>query len=250
CPVLKPSYVGAGVFEPDAREIDVHALHQGFVRGARRLGTSIQPSSQVVALEQTRNGWTLTTSSGRWDTGVVVNAAGAWCDEVARLAGARPVGLQPMRRTAFTFPAPEGVDVRGLPFINDVDEQWYFKPEGVGFLGSLSEETPMEPHDVSHTERDVALAIKRISAAVTFPIRHVHSAWAGLRSFVADRIPVIGADDELPGFFWLAGQGGFGIMTSPASARALAGLVTEGGLPPDVKEGGLEAEDLAPARLR
>ncbi|HEY5578367.1 MAG TPA: FAD-binding oxidoreductase, partial [Acidimicrobiia bacterium] len=196
------------------------------------------------------SGWWIQTGSEEIHAAVVVNAAGAWCDVVGGLAGARPLGIQPMRRTAFTFPCPEGIDCRTLPFVDDVGEQWYFKPEGAGLLGSLSEETPMEPHDVRHEERDVALAIERIGRAVTFPIRHVGKAWAGLRSFVPDRRPVAGEDPDLPGFFWLAGQGGFGIMTSPALSRALASLVVEGRLPTDLTAAGLRQEELAPGRLR
>ena len=250
CPILDASYVGSGVLEPHAKEIDVHALHQGFVAGARGRGTHIESGSEASVIEQATGGWTVGSFRERWETPVVVNAAGAWCDEVGVLAGARPLGLQPMRRTAFTFPPPEGLDPQGLPFVNDVDEQWYFKPEGIGFLGSLSEETPMPPHDVRHTERDVALAVSRITDAVTFEIPVVRNAWAGLRSFVGDRVPVVGEDPEQRGFYWLAGQGGFGIMTSPAMALAITGLVVEGRLPTPLQEQGLRAEDLSPARLR
>ena len=180
CPVLRPDYASLALFEPGSYELDVHGLHQGFLRGARSRGARIRTGALVSGLRRLGSGWWIQTGSEEIHAAVVVNAAGAWCDVVGGLAGARPLGIQPMRRTAFTFPCPEGIDCRTLPFVDDVGEQWYFKPEGAGLLGSLSEETPMEPHDVRHEERDVALAIERIGRAVTFPIRHVGKAWAGL----------------------------------------------------------------------
>ncbi len=193
----------------------------------------------------------MTTEAGRaLRAPVVVNAAGAWADRVGEMAGAPPIGLQPMRRTAFTFAAPDGLDLGPVPMVVDAEEQFYFKPEGPQFLASLAEETPMEPHDVRHEEADVALAIERIESATTLHIRSVRSAWAGLRSFVPDRHPVIGPEPDLPGFHWLAGQGGFGIMTSPAAARALAGLVVDGRLPADVRRAGVTEAQITPGRLR
>ncbi len=251
CPVLRPGYVAAAAVEPQAASIDVHALHEGYLRGARRRGAETRTGCGVVALERRNGAWKVTCDDGsRLEARVVVNAAGAWAEHVAALAGAAPIGLQPYRRTAFTFAAPAGVDSRGMPMVVDADERFYFEPEGDGFLGSLAEETPMEPHDVRPEEADVALAIERIQAATTMTIRHVRSAWAGLRSFVADRHPVIGEDPDRPGFYWLAGQGGFGIMTSPAAARVLAGLVVDGRVPADLADLGVTEADLGPARCR
>ena len=160
------------------------------------------------------------------------------------------VGLVPKRRTAFTFPAPPGADPGSWPVVCDIDEDFYFKPESTQLMGSLAEETPMEPHDVRPEEIDVALAIERIEAATTLQIRSVSSTWAGLRSFVADRRPVAGMDPDLDGFFWLAGQGGFGIMTSPALSRAVEGLIVDGRLPAELDDLGVVAAELGPARLR
>ncbi len=251
CPVLRPGYVAAAAIEPEAASIDVHALHEGYLGAARRRGADTRKGCGVVALERRAGRWRVTCESGeQLEAPVVVNAAGAWAEQVAELAGLAPVGLQPYRRTAFTFAAPDGLDVRGLPMVVDADERFYFEPEGDGFLGSLAEETPMAPHDVRPDEADVALAIERIQAATTMTIRHVRTAWAGLRSFVADRHPVIGEEPHAPGFHWLAGQGGFGIMTSPAAARALAGLVVDRRLPADLADLGVTEEDLSPARCR
>ena len=249
CPVLRPDYIAGGVLEPDAKEIDVHALHQGFLSGARRNGTRILTSAPVAALTGLSRGWRVSAGTDVIDTGVVVNAAGAWSDRIAVLAGAKSRGLQPYRRTAFTFAAPENVDISAWPMVADADEQFYFKPEGTQFMGSLSEETPMDPHDVQPEEIDVALAVQRINRATTFGIKHVRRTWAGLRTFSSDRQPVVGFDPELDGFFWLSGQGGYGIMTSPAMGRLAASLINENEVPNDLRTAGFEALHLDPGRF-
>ncbi|MDH3425232.1 MAG: FAD-binding oxidoreductase [Acidimicrobiia bacterium] len=249
CPVLREGYVAAAMWEPDSRAIDVDALHQGFLRGVRERGGLIKTSSPVSGLVASNGSWTVTAGDQKLNVSAVVNAAGAWASEVGAMAGASSIDLVPHRRTAFTFAAPVELDTTALPMVVDVDEDFYFKPEGPQFLASLAEETPMPPHDVRHEEVDVALAIERIEAATTLQIRHVGTAWAGLRTFAVDRLPVVGEDPAASGFFWLAGQGGFGIMTSPAMARAIAGLVVERSLPPDLLELGVTAKALSPQRL-
>lgn len=250
CPILRPGYVAAAASESGSYSIDVHALHQGFLSAARRRGAVVKLRARVDRLQRAGSAWLVAGEGVALEAGVVVNAAGAWADRVAALAGAAPVGLQPYRRTAFTFATPDGVDASALPMVIDVEERFYFKPEGGTFLGSLAEETPMEPHDVRPEEADVALAIERIEAATTLRIRHVKTAWAGLRTFAPDRHPVNGMDPSVDGFYWLAGQGGTGIMTSPAAARVAAGLIVEGAVPDDVAGRGVTAEALGPARLR
>jgi D-arginine dehydrogenase len=168
---------------------------------------------------------------------------------VGRLAGARPIGLRPLRRTAITFAPPPAADIHSWPCVIDADEAFYVKSEGAQLLASPCDETPSEPCDAAPDDYDVALAVERVKRATTLEIRHISHRWAGLRSFVADRSPVIGMDPEIPGFFWLAGQGGFGIMTSPAAARAAAALIVEGALPGDLAALGLTREQLSPARL-
>ncbi len=243
CPVLRPGYVSAAVSEPNSVEIDVNGLHQGFLRGTRSRGGEVRTDAEVHELRRTNDGWIVGSGESTISAGVVVNASGAWGDVIAELAGVEPIGLVPHRRTAFTFPSP--IDTRELPMVVDVDEQFYFKPESGRFMGSLAEATPMEPHDVRPEEIDVALAIERIEAATTLHIRHVSRTWAGLRSFVADRLPVIGRERGAPGFFWLVGQGGAGIMTSPAMGQLAAHLVVGGPVP-----AGVDAAELAPDRLR
>ncbi len=248
CPVLRAGYAAGGVYEAGAMSIDVDALLQGYLRGMRAAGGELRLGASVTALDRDGRGWTVTAGGDRVSAGVVVNAAGAWADRVGRMAGAGSVGLVPMRRTAFTFAAPE--DAGSWPVVCDIDEGFYFKPDAGQLMGCLAEETPMEPHDVRPEEIDVALAIERIEAATTLRIRHVRSSWAGLRSFVPDRRPVVGADPDLPGFFWLAGQGGFGIMTSPGISRAAEGMIVDGRLPEELTALDVTAEDLSPARLR
>ncbi|MDJ0791034.1 MAG: FAD-binding oxidoreductase [Acidimicrobiia bacterium] len=248
CPVIDTAVVTSGVLEPGGREIDVAALHQGFLRGASQRGADIVTGARVETLTRRDGGWRVGVRDSTLEAQVIVNAAGAWCDEVAELAGVTPLGLQPMRRTAFTF-EPEH-DTSSWPMVIDVHEDYYFKPERTQVMGSLSEEHPMPPHDVRPEEIDVALAIDRIQHATTLEIRHVKRTWAGLRTFSPDRDPVNGFDPVVPGFYWLAGQGGFGIMTSPAMGRIAAGMILHGSLPDDLAASGLTAEMLSPNRFR
>jgi D-arginine dehydrogenase len=247
CPALHPDRVVGGILEPGASDLDVHALHLGFQRGLRRRGGRLITDAAVTGLHQSDTGWTIESTAGRFAADIVVDAAGAWCDLVGALAGAKPIGLVPKRRTAFTFSGPPGHG--RWPMVIDVDEQWYFRPEGPHLLGSPADETPMPPVDVRHDEADVALAIERIEAVTTIEIRSVHRAWAGLRSFVADARPVNGWDPALSGFYWLAGQGGFGIKTSPAMARFAAGMILREEPPADLVEAGISRETLGVERL-
>jgi D-arginine dehydrogenase len=250
CPILRRDYVAHAVTEPSAMHIDVAGLLESFLRAYRRRGGVVETKAETTRIERHGETWTVDAGGRTWRAPVVVNAAGAWCDVVAERAGARPIGLRPLRRTAITFDGPPGADVRHWPLVLDADEDFYFKPEGARLLASPCDETPFEPCDVHPDDYDVALVADRVQRATTLEIRHIHRRWAGLRSFVADRSPVIGFDAECPGFFWLAGQGGFGIMTSPAAARAAAGLVVDGSLPADLEALGLTAERLSPERLR
>ena len=250
-PSLRPDYVAGGLLEAAAMDADVEALHQGFLRGARQRGADIRLDQEVVAIEAGADGFTLTCADGGvFQARVVVNAAGAWADVIAGLAGVAPIGLQPMRRTAVIVDAPPATEVRAWPAVIDVDEQFYFKPEAGRILASPADETPSEPCDAWADDMDVAVCIDRIQCAANIPVRRVVRSWAGLRSFVADRSPVIGFDDKVPGFFWLAGQGGYGVQTAPAAARTAAALALGEALPADVAANDVRAENLSPARLR
>lgn len=249
CPILQPAVVTCGIIESTAASLDVMALHQLYVRRARGIGADVRRSSKVSAIEPTAQGWRLTTASGTVECGAIVNAAGAWGDVVAELAGVQPIGLTPMRRTAFT--ARVDVDPSPWPFIYSHSSEYpcYFKPEaGQQLLCSLSDETPSEPVDARPLEIDVAMAIDHINTISTLNLRSVTTTWAGLRTFAPDRDPVYGWDDSVDGFFWLCGQGGWGIVSSPAAGRiAAAGFAGEG-LPSDLAEAGLTPADLAPRR--
>lgn len=249
-PALKSGYVAAAALEADACDIDVHALHGGYLRGLKARGGQIQTDAEVTALDRHDGVWRATTSAGEVSAPVIINAAGAWADEVARLAGVAPVGLVPKRRTAITFDPPGEFDTTNWPLTVDVDEQFYFKPEAGRILASPADETPMPPCDVQPEEMDVAVVVDRLERATTFQIRRLTHRWAGLRSFVDDHVPVIGYDPETPGFFWLAGQGGVGIMTAPATARLVAALAVGDEPPADICNFGVNPSDLGPGRLR
>ncbi|MFP8878073.1 MAG: FAD-binding oxidoreductase, partial [Myxococcota bacterium] len=248
CPVLREGYASAAVVEPDARHIDVAGLLDAYLRGFRARGGVLEVRAEVSELRSHQSSWELCAGEDRYSAGVVVNAAGAWAEKIGQLAGAEPIGLEPMRRTAITFDPPADAQIDRWPCLINADEDFYLKPEGTQLLASPCDETPFPPCDVTPDDLEVALAAEHVMAATTLVLRHIRRRWAGLRSFVADRAPVIGADPQREGFFWLAGQGGFGIMTSSAAARSAACLIVDGELPPDLQLLGLSAEDLSPAR--
>ena len=247
-PYLRPGRFAAGLWEPEAADIDVAALHQVFVRGMRRAGARILTGSPVVDLSREGGRWTVTAGERTIVCRTVVNAAGAWGDAVAERAGAEPVGLTPMRRTAFTVPGrAEWADA---PLSADIEMSWYAKPDGGQMLCSLAEENPAPPGDARPREIDVALAVDRINAASQIGIRTVRSSWTGLRTFAPDRNMVIGFDDRAEGFFWLVGQGGTGIQTAPGAGRLAAALMEKGEPPPELEKAGFTAGELSPARFR
>lgn len=254
-PLLRPDRIDVALYEPGSMEVDVHALHQGYVRGLRRRGGTVSVGNGVVELVRTEGRWTVTTSDGTVRTAdTVVNAAGAWADRLAERAGAALSGLQPLRRSVFMigmpeqFQNPEKRADAGLPTLSDVDESFYLKPEGMQILCSPADETPVEPGDARPDDLEIARALDAIGEATTLTDRHVRSSWAGLRSFVADRTPVVGFDPRVDGFFWCAGQGGYGIQTAAALARVGAALVRGEQAPSDVVDRGLDVSDLVPGR--
>jgi D-arginine dehydrogenase len=252
-PVLRREAVCGAVLEPEAMDIDVHALHQGYLRLTSARGGTVRTDAGLTGLEQTGNGWRAQTTAGTVLARIVVNAAGAWADEVAALAGARPIGLEPRRRTAFVFDPEVPVPCDDWPMTGDLDETMYFKPEGGRLLASPADATPMPACDVQAEELDVAEAVDRLQRATTLQVRRIVRRWAGLRTFLADGLPIVGWDEDrpdgVPGFFWLAGHGGYGISTAPAMAR-LAGAVAAGtGLPADLGAAGVSEAALSPARL-
>jgi D-arginine dehydrogenase len=248
-PVLRRERVLGAVFEPDASDIDVARLHQGFLRGIRRQGGRVVTDAGVSTLQRQGGGaWLAEAGGARYAAPVVVDAAGAWCDAVARLAGVAPSGLVPKRRSAFVFAPPPGGGAARWPMFGGIDESWYVKPDAAQLLGSPANADPVPPQDVQPEELDIALAVDRIEAATTLVARPLRT-WAGLRSFVADGDLVGGFDAAAPGFFWLAAQGGYGIQTSAAMGEACAALVRGLPLPERIAAFGVDAARLGPARL-
>ena len=248
---LRPEVVHGALLEPGAQDIDVHALHQGFLRGMRGHGGELRSAAQVVAAQHDGARWTLTLGDGEaLRARAVVDAAGAWADEVSALFGAAPVGLVPHRRSAFTFKAPEGLEVARWPAVVGVDESYYFKPDAGQLLGSPANADPTVPHDVAPEELDIAQGIHQIEAVTTIGIRRPTSTWAGLRSFVPDGEMVIGWDDRCPAFFWLAAQGGYGIQSAAGASQLAASLLRGTPLPDELARHGVDPRALAPQRLR
>jgi D-arginine dehydrogenase len=248
-PVMRPDRVLGSVHEPDVCDMDVDALYQGYLREMRRSGGKLQCNAEVTALERSGGEWLVHTREGRYAAPVVINAAGAWADAIAKLADVKPIGLEPRRRSAFIFSPPEGLSTSTWPAVIGADENWYFKPEAGMLLGSPANADPVEPQDVQAEELDIALAIDRIEAMTTLTIRRPARTWAGLRSFVADGALVGGFDAQTSGFFWIAAQGGYGIQTSAAMGEACAALARGAPIPSHVAEFGIDAAMLSPARL-
>lgn len=250
-PCLRGDQICGAIEEPDARDIDVHALHQGFLRGMARQGAVLHNNAEVVSAAHADDAWTLTLADGRsLRARALVNAAGAWADHAAALCGASPVGLQPCRRTAFTFSGPQDVDFSHWPAVVGVDESFYFKPDAGQLLGSPANADPVAAHDVVPEELDVATGIYRIETATSLTIRRPKHTWAGLRSFVRDGDFVVGWDADAPAFFWLAAQGGYGIQTAAATSELAAALLTRQPVPAHLHAHGVDAEAVRPARLR
>jgi D-arginine dehydrogenase len=248
-PLLRDGYVGHALFEEAARDIDVNALHQGYLRRFRAKGGELRLDSGVSALERARSFWRARTPAGDIESPLLVNAAGAWADHVGTMAGAEPIGLTPRRRTVVLVEGGDEPQVAASAMTIDIDEQFYFKPDAGLLLLSPADETAVDACDAQPEEIDVAVAIDRVEQATRLRVRRVRAKWAGLRSFVEDRRPVVGFDAALPGFFWLAGQGGYGIQTAPAMGRLAATLVRGEAAPNDLMESGLNLSDIAPQRL-
>lgn len=246
-PHIRPEWSEA-LHQPACADIDVAGLHQHYLGAARRLEVEIVTRAEVTGLTRTGGAWAIATARGEsWRAAHVVNAAGAWADKIARLAGAPAIGIAPLRRTVAVLrvdpPAPAD-----LPLVLDINGGFYFKPDAGRLWLSPHDEIPSDPCDAAPEEIDVAIAIDRFQQVTDWRIAAVERRWAGLRSFAPDRMPVYGFDPEVPGFFWFAGQGGFGIQTAPAAARLAAQVLLGQGA--DAMTAGIDADAYAPARLR
>ena len=248
-PLLRTSYARRAVLDPGTADIDVDLLHQSYLRLFRQRGGQLLCSAPVTAIDG-GSGWAITAGTHTIRTPVIVDAAGAWGDRVAQLAGRRPVGLQPKRRSMAVVPPPDGMDAMNWPLMGDVGETWYCKPQSGKLLVSPADATPVDPHDAYADDMTLAEGIDRFQQAADMEVTRVERTWGGLRSFAPDGNPVVGHDPECDGFFWLIGQGGYGIQTSPALSRLAAALVRHEAPPSDIMDEGLRLSDLAPGRFR
>lgn len=248
-PYLNMGHIAAGLLEKDASDIDVNALHMGYLKQAKNNGAQLACNQAVVSMEYGGGNWTVATGKGRYQAPIVINAAGAWADEIAGMAGVKPVGLQPLKRTAAVVQFDKPID-RDMCFLNDIGENWYCKPEGRNLFVSPEDEIPSAPCDVWAEDIDVATVIERITEVLDVEPVKVESSWAGLRTFAPDHVFVIGFEPDAAGFFWLAGQGGYGIQTAPASAALAVSLVLDEDMSGQLKQHGLDVAQFSPSRFR
>ena len=245
CPLLREDAVH-GLVDHEAIRLDAHAMLQGNLRQLRSRGGELHTSARVSKIERTGGNWTVASESGAVFTApILVNAAGSWADTIASLAGVQPLDLEPKRRTIITFDAPPSTDLEHLPFTKTIGDELYFGAESGRLFASPMDEVPSEPCDAQPDEYEIALAAYRMEERTTVEVRQVHSKWAGLRTFTRDRHPAVGFAPDAEGFFWLAGQGGFGLQTSPAIAEIAASLIEGTPWPVD----GVSAEELSPGRF-
>ena len=247
-PVFRPGYLTGGLYETGSADIDVAAVLQGYAVQCRRRNVHLEVGGALEGLERVGGRWQVRTRSALLSASIVVNAAGAWGDELAAMAGVASIGLVPKRRTAILIEVPNGAVATHWPAAIHVNETFYFKPDAGLLLVSPADESPSAPCDAQPEELDIAIAVDRFETASGASVRKIRSSWAGLRTFVADKTPVVGFDAAAEGFFWLVGQGGYGIQMAPALARAACELVQGKALPSDLADEGLTASALVPNR--
>ncbi|MGB8624437.1 MAG: FAD-binding oxidoreductase, partial [Paracoccaceae bacterium] len=245
-PILNPETVGFAGYHAEAWDMDTDRLLQNFAKELRGNGGQVLTGQRVTAIARTGTGWRVETGKGEFEAALLVNAAGAWVDGVAEMAGVAPLGFTPMRRSIAVLPAPGGHDVSRWPMVIGVSEDWYARPEAGKLLVSPAEEDPQEPHDAWADDMVLAEGLARYEAMVTEPVTRVETSWAGLRTFSRDRVMVVGFDPDEPAFFWHAGQGGNGFQTSPAASQLVADLAA--GRQPEL-DADLVAQ-LSPGRFR
>jgi D-arginine dehydrogenase len=249
-PYLHENAIDGGVDDPDCGSLDVAALHQGYLKGAKQAGATIMVNAGLESAVFEDGRWRVKVRHGEIFTKKLINAAGAWADDVAIRCGVTPIGIKPLQRTIVSLANPENlVFDKKSPVVIDIDERFYFKVEGRGYWVSPADETPVQPSDAQPDIEDVARAVEYFENSTNSKVENIEAKWAGLRSFAPDRAPVIGYDQHNPGFFWNVGQGGYGIQTSPAWSRAAAGLIVSQKLPDDLTGFGSKAEDYNPARF-
>ncbi|MFM9974641.1 MAG: NAD(P)/FAD-dependent oxidoreductase [Beijerinckiaceae bacterium] len=247
-PLLRQEHVGAAVYEEGVKDIDVAALHQGYLKAFKHRDGLLFCCQRVTSMQHDGQMWRIKSADQSFNARVVVNAAGAWAGRVAAMAGASSIGLCAKRRTAIVVDAPVGMSINGMPAVDFAGSDAYFKPDAGRILASPGDQTAMEPQDVQPDEWDIAVLVDWLETQTSLKVKRIAHSWAGLRSFVADEVPVVGFDPLVPNFFWLAAQGGYGIMMAPALGRATAGLIFQDKLPADLLATGMQASLLSPGR--
>lgn len=227
-PFLCPDRVSHAVYEANVADIDVATLHMSYLKGARAHGAQVRTKHAVTALTPTAAGWSVQAAGNSYAAAHVINAAGAWAEQIGAMAGARPIGLIAKRRTAIVIDAPPGIDCSTLPAVDFAGSDAYLKPDGGRLMASPGDATPVEPHDAWPDDIDIAKFADWIERETRLKVQKIRHSWAGLRSFVADEAPVVGFDPQVQNFFWLSGQGGYGIMMAPTLATLTAALICDG----------------------
>lgn len=248
-PVLRPDVIGAAILEPGVMDMDVAAIHQGFLRSFRRRGGELRCAAPVKTMKRDNGRWHVIAGSGHFTAGTIINAAGAWGDQIGQLAGARPVGLVAKRRTMIACESRAASAPHDMPLVEVAGDEAYFKPDAGRILASPGDETPVAPQDVQPEEWDIAVIMDWLNRHTILDVKRVSSSWAGLRSFVSDQAPVVGFDPVVENFFWLVGQGGYGIMLAPTLARLTVSLVIERRIPDILDASQISAEALSPSRF-
>lgn len=248
-PFLKSERVAESVFEKEVADMDVHSLHQGFLTGYRKRGGALLYDSPVNGLQATKDGWKVLVGDRTLEAKLIVNAAGAWADAVGAMAGAHTLGLVPKRRSAILVDVPESLDVRHCPAVGFIDVENYIKPQADQLMVSPGDATPVDAQDIQADDLELAMLVDWFESETQIEVKRLNHCWAGLRSFVNDDEPVVGFDPVVNNFFWLAAQGGYGIMMSSALARAATGLIVDNRLPEDFRESNIDPAMLSVERL-
>jgi D-arginine dehydrogenase len=247
-PVLREGYAKRTFLDPHTGDLDVDLLHRGYLKHFNSRGGQLLNNVAAEAIEHVGKHWRITTPQGIFESAILVNAAGAWGDVVAGNAGVKPVGLQPMRRSIGVIPVDGIPGVADFPLVTDMGETWYAKPQSGKMIVSSADATPVDPHDAYADDMAIAVGIERLMNATTIEVTRLDHSWGGLRTFTPDGSPVVDFDPRTEGFFWLVGQGGYGIQSAPALSRTAAAMVLNKKLPQDVLDAGLILADISPDR--
>ncbi len=249
CPILNEDYSQGAILTTGMADLDVHALLEGYLKGARRRGCELLTGAEASSIKKIDKNWIVETTKGVFKAPVIINAAGAWVDNVARLSGVKEIGIKPLRRTMILLDPPGDYDVDSFPFIDDLHERFYFKPDAGKIIACPADQTLSEPCDAQPEEIDVAYAAHYFEQVTGINVQNIEHKWAGLRNRVEDGYPAVGFAPDAQGFFWLAGQEGYGIKTAPALARIASALINGGNIPEDIKAFGIDETLLDVKRL-